>query len=659
MQPKMTSDLPSCPNKRHQSKNYSVIRKGERKLASGTHSRYLCRNKFGESHSFSGQVQSQAQPKIKVTPQVSCPDHKGSRVHSRGTAKTKAGVWAQYQCRRADGEKHYFRILKSSDGSGRAPATKPPECPEHPKSKVVRNGTKGAGLTKRQSYRCEPDSDQQVHFFSPPLTREAVGISTSCSTCDEILSPHRGPLTAARHTPWTLVGVVQALNNLALGASYSSVSLFLRDQRRAVEDHLLVAHGVELITRGDQGQQISSSWARQQGRNAWQLAANLVEQYSPLLFNEVKATIERRERKLRDQNDALLLENPHASLRYPIVYILDELPVEFHQWKSNRNRLQQNGWSLLVVVEIVWRRGSDPLTLPQREPRLRLARAYPRGGEEAWRLVLNELPVRPDFVVADADSGIQNAVKNHYAQNPVELIPSLYHVKANIRDVLLHLPNASTKVQGRLTLIPELEEIMDLITRDDLTMKTLEDLSEWWDLLIAKVVELGSEPAKVMRQRISNEPRLAEAIRILRKHPQLPGSNAAVESQIKYYLEPFLENRKQRYRNLARTNLLMDLAVCRSQGTFSNLNKIGKVIREANESAGGWAPAPRKITDLQPAGAPRYSSLLNGQLLSALSIARGIAPAFPTQMQSGQTTQPRISSAKLRLSKRSKLKKNP
>ncbi len=57
------------------------------------------------------------------------------------------------------------------------------------------------------------------------------------------------------------------------------------------------------------------------------------------------------------------------------------------------------------------------MSYPRREYRLRLARAYPRGNEQAWRLVLDELGVRPDFIVADNAEAISNAVAKQYGRD--------------------------------------------------------------------------------------------------------------------------------------------------------------------------------------------------------------------------------------------------
>ncbi|MGN6245170.1 MAG: hypothetical protein ACTHOD_19830 [Motilibacteraceae bacterium] len=296
--------------------------------------------------------------------------------------------------------------------------------------------------------------------------------------------------------------------------------------------------------------------------------------------------------------------------------------------KAACNRFQQAQWSLLVVVEVLWRPASDPMTLPSREARLRMVRAYPRGNQQASRLVLNELPVQPDYIVADSSLAITGAVNAHYGTGAVGLIPSLFHVHRKIRDGLMELTGTTTKVEGRAVLIPQLAKHMDVLTRDELLNRTAADWSRWWDELIAAVAALPAPVVKLAEQRKMYEPRLTAALPLLARQPQLPASNAAVETRTRLQLEPFLDNRKHLYRNLARTNFLFDLAVARDQGAFGDLDAVAKAIRDSNETAGGWAPAPRLLADAQPppredgTPSPRYSSLLNPLVVAALADKR-------------------------------------
>jgi hypothetical protein len=268
------------------------------------------------------------------------------------------------------------------------------------------------------------------------------------------------------------------------------------------------------------------------------------------------------------------------------------------------------------------------MDLPDREYRLRLARAYPRGNEQAWRLVLDELGVRPDFIIADNAGAISNAVNNHYGTGAVGLIPSLFHIQRNIRAALKKLPGATTTLEGRTVLTAALAKHLDVLTRDELLNLGPADWKQWWDDLVATVAALPAPVTGLMEQRGIYEPRLAQALPILAQQPHLPASNAAVENRIRHALEPFLDNRKQLYRNLARTNFLFDFAVARAQGAFTDLDEVARLIRDDNEGANGWAPAPRMLADAQPpprvAGqpAPVYASLLNPLLVAALADER-------------------------------------
>ena len=639
-----------CPFESHRGSDFTLTRWGSKSGSDGAGQRWRCTGEDGGVHYFTaGSAPEVSVDRRKKNHGIVCTErgHQDGSVQSKGSVTTGTGTWQRYLCVRPNGDSHSFRVLVGSDGSVLTTLAKPPECKEHPGSKVTRNGSYGKGQRRRQRYRCQPEKDK-AHYFTPALSRAFVDVgSEACATCDELLSPHRGVLTAARHTPWPLKGIVQALNDLSLGDSYSSVSLALRAHRDKAWAHLSSAHGIEVALVSEPVAGGSGSWTAKEGKGAWHLAADLVEQYAPLLWADTRAPIELRERKQREANDAALAVNPDAALATPIVYLLDELPVEFRRSGKNAGRFQLSSWSLLVVVEVLWHKGRDTGDLPTREARLRLARAYPRGNAEAWRLVLSDLPVRPDFVVADTSDAILNAVNLHYGQGVVPVIPSFFHIHRNIRDMLMRLPGTTTSRKGRTVLVDQLNKHLDAINRDEVLNLTDAAWTAWWEELGNLVASLGAPTAKVAGQRDRYKDRVAQALPILRKQPHLPASNAAVESRIRLTLEPFLTNRKHRYRNLARTNFLCDLATARAQAAFTDLDHVASVIRKSNESARGWAPAPRTLADTQPLAAnaeakkkaPVYSSLLNPLLLPALTKQRGL-PATPPKPPRKSTYKP-------------------
>ncbi|GAA1434677.1 hypothetical protein GCM10009641_28660 [Mycobacterium cookii] len=402
--------------------------------------------------------------------------------------------------------------------------------------------------------------------------------------------------------------------------------MMMRRYRDRARRHLLEDHGEELaaIPLGPGATGTGSSYIRREAAGAWHLAADLVEQYAPLIWRSVNARMQERDRKLRTRNDQLLEANPTAGLAQPLTWLLDEQPVVVWAKNSAGKRVRRY-WSVLVLVEVRWHDPMDPMSFPQREYRLRLMRAYPRPNHTAWRLMFDEVGVRPDFVVADHASAIGNAVDLHFGPGVVGFVPSMFHMRRNLREALLDTKAATTIVQGRKTLVEPLAKHLDLLHRDDLAALTPADWARWWDDLEHHAARLGVPVAGMTDRRRLYEPRVAKAMPLLTAQPHLPASNAAVENRIRHLLEPFLTNRKQMYRNLARLNFLLDLAVARQQGAFTDLEDVAKLIHDDNEAAGGWAPQPRTLADPQPPKPKtgdlpaRYASLFNAHLVEVLA----------------------------------------
>lgn len=629
----MTASTPECP-RGHTGEAFHVRKDGLATTKDGRRQMYRCIAADGSAHRFYGPTADEPRPDRRRTAHdVRCPQpgHKDGVVQSRGIRKTGTGTWRRFVCRRPDGTEHTFKLMLDEDASVvSVRRTPPPPCPEHPGSKVVRDGTYGKRST-RQRYVCRPEGGRE-HQFTPPLSREAVAPGTSCSRCDELLSPHHGSVLAARHTPWPLTAIAHALNDLSLGESYASVSLALRARRDAAREHLHHDHGIDSFPGGAPAAAKVSSTVKER-RNAWRVAADLVEQYGPPLFEQVDSRYKAEARAKRERNDVALAGDPGASLTQPLVYVLDELPIFGRTTRGGPSRPQ---WYVLTAVEVLWRPTSDPDALPERGSRLRLARAFPRGNGDAWRLVLDELEVRPDFVVADRGTGIQAALANHYG-NSVGVVPSLWHIHTNLRDGLLKLDNTWFADGKEKVLVDPLRKHLSRLGRDDLLGWGPADVLDWFDELEAIVAGLPAPISSVRAQRGIHEPRLLAALPILAANPHVPASNAAVENRIRMALKPFLENRSHMFGNAERTNRLLNLLVCREAGTFTNLDDVALNIRQMNEATGGWAPAPRQILDKQPATSvsrsQRYESLKSHSVISKLAKSKGIPTTAQTAAQ--------------------------
>lgn len=628
------SEALACP-KGHPGAAHHVRKDGWATTKDGRRQIYRCISPEGVAHRFYGPTTTTAAPVGRRTDhKVRCPQpgHADGFVQSRGTRPTKTGTWQRFTCVRPNGHKHSFRVMLEPSGQPTTPrnAPPPPACTEHPGSRVVRAGTYSSGNSRRQRYQCHPKDGSRPHQFTPPLAREAVTSGASCTRCDELLSPHHGPISAARHTPWTLTGVAKALNDLSLGESYANVSLALRAQRDAARQHLHDAHGIDAFgATVTSAASTSTSYTRRDKRNAWRVAADLVEQYSPPLYAAVDAQLRADAEAQRVENDALLAANPNARLPAPIVYVIDEMPV----W-TRTNGVKRPTWNVLTVAEVRWKDTDDPFAPPQRDSRLRLARAFPRSNADAWQLVLDEVGVRPDFVVADYGTGLQLALQAYYGDS-VGVVPSLWHMHRNIRDVLVDLPNTTFLDGQEKVLIDPLRKHLSLLARDELIGRTRIDIEQWWDELETIVAALPAPVVKVKTQRDLQEPRLVEALPILTTNPHVPASNAAVENRIRNALKPFLENRAHMFGNQERTNRLLNLLVCRQAGAFNDLDALALSIRSLNEGNGGWAPAPRQILDRQPptsvAQGKPFQSLKSHNVVARLAKNRGITTRAQAQ----------------------------
>lgn len=122
-----------------------------------------------------------------------------------------------------------------------------PECPVHPGSSVVFNGTYGKG-TKRQRFLCRPGDGSKPHKFSPEVPR-MVAPGAHCDHCENPVSAHLGP-AAARRYEFPVQQAVDALVLVGRGVSYTEVAdrLRVRSSRgRFSQGAQLVANWVEVL----------------------------------------------------------------------------------------------------------------------------------------------------------------------------------------------------------------------------------------------------------------------------------------------------------------------------------------------------------------------------------------------------------------------------
>ena len=161
----------------------------------------------------------------------------------------------------------------------------------------------------------------------------------------------------------------------------------------------------------------------------WHIAADWTEAFGPVVFEPIEARL--REQALDERARLDALRAAGQPLVRPQVLLLDDVPVYGRDRSGTGKSRRDDGFFLLVVAEVHWRDSprTDPFALdtqPERDMKLRLVRAMPKSNTAAWRLVLDELGYDPDFVVADAGTGIARAIEEQYDPARTTFIPSLW-----------------------------------------------------------------------------------------------------------------------------------------------------------------------------------------------------------------------------------------
>ena len=541
-----------------------------------------------------------------------CPDplHVDSVVVSKGRRESSKGTLRRYLCRPKAGAPHSFSLV---EGPVPMPIhSPPPACPEHPGSKVVRNGFYATSTTKpRQMYRCFPDGEGRVHAFVPKLARDHVHTGRdSCVECEELRGTHRGDKTVARRHSWSARVVADALKDLSEGKSYAAVS---REVRRATgRTRTRAATGATTPRTKYAGSALSA--------NAWHTAADWVETFSPVLWADLEPRMLAADLAARDRNDAELAT--HGRLSQPTVLLLDEIPVETGHRKD---------YSVLVAAQVEWVAPRQGAPMTGRQVRLRLLRGYPSNDHYAWKLLFHELGYRPDFVLADRGTGLVKAVEETWA-GQVPVLPSLFHMREAIERALLKTPGArrdpgtkGVSIGVARVLQRPFENHLRELRRSSLTAMTDQEWVAWWDRLETLLTDRGLPLEKVARTRRDYEPLVARLLPTYRAYPQLPVSTGGLEVALRQRVQPVLKGRQHAFANLERVNRLFDLVVCRDWAMFDDTLAVADLIRTDNEANHGWATPMRYVSDVRTASTSRYSSLRDAQLLRTRAREAGLS----------------------------------
>lgn len=514
--------------------------------------------------------------------------------------------YRRYGCRPSTGEEHTFPVLMTDETEN---ATLPahwqptPRCRDHPEGHVVRNGRHGiATEALRQGYRCYPMTGDRTisHDFTPALPRAYVE-DDECVRCETPLGIHRGEQAVARRHRCAAYTIANAIIRLSNADTYGKVGVW-------VQETLDKARPGRQPRQPETPATKPKRLGKEQADNAWHLAADIVEAYSPVFWGPLEAKLRARAQAERARLDADRAAG--RPLDRPMIWIADELTIKLHAKEL---------FCVLIVVEATWKPG-------RREPvmELRVARVMPGRSVEDWLIVWDELAgkkdepgeVWPDFLVSDMAHAILASARARF-DGRTQWVPSLHHVASAIRE---HYND--DKATRRLDDEP-MEAHLGLLARDSAALGSAAAWSEWWD----KLDRLGQRKGAGFFDNIRSnyEAEWAAVIPALGQ-AWIPHSNAAVENFIRERFERLFQ-RRTAFANLERTNRLTDLVVCRVHGVLDSEAVVAKTLRDDALRHGGWAAALRDVIDPQPSPRPRlaYGSLRDHTLAGRMAYYRGLA----------------------------------
>jgi hypothetical protein len=294
----------------------------------------------------------------------------------------------------------------------------------------------------------------------------------------------------------------------------------------------------------------------------------------------------------------------------PLVWLLDDIPV--YALDKKRKRRKTDGYSVFILAELDF---TDRLV--EGSTKLRLVRAFPKNTSHAWRLLFDEVGYVPDLIVSDAATPIVAAVQRHFAAPGPLFVPSLWHMRRA-------LENNALEHALRTEHAPQLRSHLAELARDNPVLSSVAAWSHWWDELERLAHASGAVKAGDLRRSRENyEPRMAAALPALLADPRLRMSTGGLERVIAQTVEPLLAGRRHQFGNIERTNSLLDLAVCRAEGAFVDLNAVAALIEADELPWGGWTVPLRAIADPRPRRG-RYRSLRDEALLISVAEERGL-----------------------------------
>ncbi len=506
----------------------------------------------------------------------------------RNGTRIQNGVKVQrFLCQPTNGDAahQFFAPLAGDAPIQPAPPSPPERCPEHPTSRVVRDGKARSNRgVERQRYRCYPKNGDEPHRFTPALSRLVVNHGDTCPTCATHRSINQGDTNAARRHRFTAAIAAQALIHLADGQSYGGVSVWAQSE---MDRHRTHDEPAAPLT--------GRAGARQRSR-AWRLAADWVENFSPVLFEPWSS---------RRREEIIELRGRSAKDRPFIALMLDDLPIYV---KSRPGISQRERFAVIAASETI----IDPHS-NRRTTRLRLLRAFANHAAEAYTLVLDELGYVPDLLIADGSKSISSAAQllaARHPDQPFQMCLSAFHVRNQLTSQFAKLRESYGFQPGDLALRLDNWSFIE----SSFSWQT------WWSDYERRLAAQGIPGTAHRADWIETKKPLVDAqMPLFDEFHVVPRSTGALEATLFRVVKPSLSGRSLGFGNLERTNRLLDLMVLRANNELDSVATLVAKMNADARSHDGYVPPVRSIADVR-----MTRSLLDDTVPAKLVRERGL-----------------------------------
>lgn len=414
-----------------------------------------------------------------------------------------------------------------------------PKCPQHPESRVVRDGRYGA-RKQYQRWRCVPvgcdRKSAESHLFQPVLPKKAVGgPHGECVECERGWHAGEGMDTAWRDR-FSLREKAAALVYLAQGHPYRQAArqVRLRAQLR----------GADVSIDG----RLTGDW---------------VSMYAPVLRRQLFRT------------------HPYFA-EWPEVLVLDHVPFHGRDTYADGAPKPSGRLRFAVLGALSYGEGSvEDAHQAGRRPKVWRYGAYEGTRASDWLHFLNQLPGRPLWVVCDGDPALLAALEKKWPDIPIFRCTAHLTMQAQER----------VRVAG----------LRETPFGQSINEKTFTGRRRWsWFRMGLDYLEEHDLTAGLSRSQLVAvtalrdwADRVAPAVEFGLEHDHAPLTTGALEQALRV-VKNSLYDRRLVLRNLDRLDDLLILFQLARLGLASE-PQWARVLRDHHLRRGGKPPARRRV----------------------------------------------------------------